>query len=149
MTREELAVQLFDQGFSCSQAVAAAGARDFGVDSETVLRLAGALGGGIARSGQTCGAVTGALMVIGLKHGKVDAEDQTAKDETYRMSGRFMEQFAARYGSTQCKELLGCDLSTPEGRQQVRERHLHAKFCKPCVCGALKLLAEQGILPSE
>ena len=149
MAREEQAVRLFDQGFSCSQAVAAAGASAFDVAQETVLRLAGALGGGIARSGQTCGAVTGALMVIGLKHGKVHPEDQTAKDEAYRVGGRFMEQFAARYGSTQCKELLGCDLSTPEGRQQVREHHLHDTVCRPCVCGALQLLEEQGVLQPE
>ncbi len=73
MSRSDCAVSLFRQGFSCSQAVAAAFAEEFGLDKETALRLSQGFGGGIARSADWCGALTGAFLVIGLKHGRMPA----------------------------------------------------------------------------
>ena len=83
MEKEEAAVACFKKGFNCSQTVLSAFALDFGMDAETAYRLACAFGGGLACSGETCGTVTGALMVLGLKYGMTDFRDQRAKEETY------------------------------------------------------------------
>jgi len=76
------AAQRFEQGFSCAQAIVAAFGAQYGLDTQQALRVAGAFGGGMARMGETCGAVTGAFMVFGLLYGKTQAEDDAAKDKT-------------------------------------------------------------------
>ena len=85
MNRKERALGLFKEGFSCSQAVAAAFAEDQGLPVETALRLSQGFGGGMARLAETCGAVTGAIMIIGLKHGRIRAKDDEAKERTYAL----------------------------------------------------------------
>jgi len=146
MDRQERAEEYFRQGFSCSQSVLAACADHFGLDEETVLRVAGAFGGGLARSGQTCGALSGALMVIGLKHGKVKAEDETAKDETYRVSQQLMAAFAAEQGSTTCRVLLGYDLSDAEQRRAAHEAGATRAVCPALVRAAVRWLEVGGVL---
>ena len=77
MSRVEQAVSCFQGGFNCSQAVLSTYAQDFGLDREAALKLAAGFGGGMGRMAGTCGAVTGAFMVLGLKHGPTEAGDQT------------------------------------------------------------------------
>jgi len=93
----ELATATLGEGFNCSQAVLSAWAPDLGLDHETALRVAGAFGGGIARMGQTCGAVSGALMALGLKYSQIRANDKQAKEEMYALAGEFMKRFEARH----------------------------------------------------
>ena len=69
-TKSDIAAEIFSKGFSCSQAVFASLSSEYGVDSDTAKKIAGAFGGGIASNGELCGAVSGALMAIGLKHGR-------------------------------------------------------------------------------
>ena len=85
MNRKDRAVDLFKQGFSCSQAVAAVFAEDNGLPVATAFRIAQGFGGGMARLAETCGAVTGAFMIIGLKHGRTRPEDEAAKERTYAL----------------------------------------------------------------
>jgi len=142
MSKIELATRTFREGFSCSQAVLSALAPDLGLDREAALRVAGAFGGGMARTAQTCGAVTGALMAIGLKYGQTDTDDKQAKDKTYALAREFMKQLKARHGSTVCKELLGYDLSTPEGMQLAREKGLFTSLCPKLVADAVEILEQ-------
>jgi len=142
MEKPEEACARFKQGFSCSQAVLSAYAGTFGVDNKTALRIAGAFGGGMARTGQTCGAVSGALMVIGLRFGAVAAQDKASKERAYTAGQELMARFANRNGSLLCKELLGCDLSTPEGRQVAHEQRLTATRCPLFVEDAARILEE-------
>ncbi len=79
ISRIDSAVDCFTCGFSCSQAVFSTFAEKIGLDKETALRISGPFGGGMARMGDTCGAVTGAFMAIGLKYGKAKADDYAAK----------------------------------------------------------------------
>jgi C_GCAxxG_C_C family probable redox protein len=146
MDRQERAEEYFRQGFSCSQSVLAACADRFGLDEETALRVAGAFGGGLARSGETCGVISGALMVIGLKHGMVNAEDKAAKDETYRVSQQLMSAFAAEQGSTTCRVLLGYDLSDPEQRQAAHDAGATRIVCPALVRAAVRWLEAGGVL---
>lgn len=136
----ERAASLFEQGFSCSQAVFSAYADQFGLDAEIALRVSGAFGGGMGRMGATCGAVTGALMVIGLKYAKTKPEDDDSKERTYALVQQFADLFQQRNGSTLCKELLGYDLSTPEGRQQVEEKGISKTLCPHLVRSAVEIL---------
>jgi C_GCAxxG_C_C family probable redox protein len=106
---------------------------ELGLDRERALRVAGAFGGGMARRGETCGAVTGALMVIGLKYGKTKAGDDGAREKTYELVGEFIKRFKSRHGSICCRELLGCDLSNPEGREAAYEKGLFTTLCPQLV----------------
>lgn len=142
MDRVELAVSLFKQGFSCSQAVFAAYGDNFGLDRETALRLAAGFGGGMGRMAQTCGAVTGAVMLIGMKYGSVDARARQAKEKTYERVREFAGKFNDRHGSLVCRELLGCDMSTPEGFQEAKERRLSATVCAGLVRDAAMLIEQ-------
>ena len=140
MSNVEIAVASFKAGLSCSQAVLSAFAPGLGLDRPTALRVAAAFGGGMARMGQTCGAVTGALMVIGLKHGHVAAEDKATKEKTYALVRQFVDQFRARNMSLLCRDLLGCDIGTPEGMQLFREKGLNTLVCSRLVRDAAEIL---------
>jgi C_GCAxxG_C_C family probable redox protein len=142
MSKPDQAVCLFRQGFSCSQAVAAAFAEDFGLDKEIALRLSQPFGGGIARRADWCGALTGAFLIIGLKHGRFRAEDAAARDKTYALVQDLIARFTARHGEVKCRDLLGCDLGTPEGRKRVDEMKLHQTVCEGLVRDAAALLEE-------
>lgn len=138
----EDAVACFKESFSCSQSVLSAYGPQFGLDRETALRVAGAFGGGIARRGETCGAVSGALMVIGLKYGKTKGDDDAARERTYSLVDEFTEMFIYRNRSITCKDLLCHDLSTPEGRAAVKEKKLADTLCPKFVKDAAEILEE-------
>ena len=138
----EQAVTNFGQGFNCAQSVCAAYAERFGIDRATALRMSAGFGGGMGRLGGTCGAVSGALMVLGLKYGATSTDNSTAKEETYAQVREFVQQFTSREGSSVCKELLGCDISTPEGYAQAKEQKLFSTRCKELVRAAAEVLEE-------
>jgi len=142
VSRPETALCLFRQGFSCSQAVAAAFAAELGLDREAALRLAQPFGGGIARRADWCGAVTGAFLAIGLKHGRDRADDTAARDKTYILVNEFIARFAARHGEIKCRDLLGCDIGTPEGQKQAEALKLHQTKCEDLVRDAAAILDE-------
>lgn len=140
MSKVENARSDFEAGFSCSQSVLAAYGPQLGLDREMALRVAGAFGGGIGHLGRTCGAVTGSFMVIGLRYGKTKAKDDETKEKTYRLVGKFVEEFSARNGSTICRELLGSDIGTPEGMRLAEERGLFTSLCPKLVQDAAEIL---------
>ncbi len=94
----------------------------------------------MARMGETCGAVTGAFMVIGLEHGKTKAGDDEAREKTYGIAQEFTARFKARNKSIVCRELLGHDLATEEGREAVMEKDLFRKLCPRFVSDAAEIL---------
>lgn len=141
MSRLDDAEKLFRDGFNCSQAVLSVFAGDMDIEVETALKIACAFGGGM-RLGNTCGAVTGALMVIGLKYGKSKAEDNEARDRTYALAKEFQAAFSKIRGSIICRDLLGYDLSTPEGYEAARENLAFIKICPGLVRDAVEILEE-------
>lgn len=104
------ALACFNDGFNCSQAILSTYCEEFGLDKKTALQLSCGLGAGMGRLGETCGAVSGAYLLIGLKYGKFSKEDETAKEKTYTMIQEFTKLFNERNKSTICRELLGVDL---------------------------------------
>ena len=141
MSRIEAATSRFAESYNCAQAVLSAYAACFGLDEETALRIASGFGGGMGRRAETCGAVTGALMVLGLKHGAV-SPDREAKERVYEQVREFAKRFKARNGSLLCRELLGCDIGTPEGLQQAGEADFVSKICPKFVRDAAEILDE-------
>jgi len=138
------AAACFEEGFSCSQAVFATYAEMFGLRREPALKLSQAFGGGMARMGETCGAVTGAFMVIGLKYGRTRADDDAARDKTYALVLDFVRRFKARQGSIVCKELIGCDMSTAEGLKRAHDSQVITERCPDFIRTAAEIL--DGIL---
>lgn len=106
------------------------------------MRLAGAFGAGLSRTGQVCGAVTGALMVIGLHHAKVRAGDDDSRERAYALGQELMERFKGRNRFLSCRELLGVDVSTVEGMKAVREKDLFRTVCPKFVRDAGEVLDE-------
>ncbi len=114
--------------------------RRFGLDRETALRVAGAFGAGMARTGEICGSVNGALMVIGLKHAKMQPDDDDSRELAYALAQDFMDAFRERNHTLLCRELLGVDVSTPEGIAVVREKNLFHIVCPKFVQDAAEIL---------
>jgi C_GCAxxG_C_C family probable redox protein len=136
------AVACFGERFNCAQAVLTAYADELGLDRETALKIGSPFGAGMARLGETCGAVAGAFMAIGLKHGRTTAEDEAAKEKTYELMHEFIKRFKERNTSILCNVLLGFDVSTPEGRERAAERDTHANICPKYVQDAVEILDE-------
>ncbi len=140
MNKIELALSCFDEGFSCSQAVVSAYANEFEMDKETALKISGAFGGGMAQMGETCGAVTGTLMVLGLKYGRINAKDFETKEKLYEAVKDFVEKFKLQNGTIVCRELLGYDISTQEGRDNATQQNLFKAICPKLVAFSVEYL---------
>ena len=135
--KSEIAVKNFEKGFNCSQAVFSVFAEDFGLDEKLSQKIASGFGGGIARGGDICGAVTGAIMALGLKYFSLEADIQQSKMEVYKMVDDFKKRFIKRHSSIVCRELLGCDISTVKGAAKAARQDLHNKVCMGLVRDAV------------
>jgi len=141
MNAAESARRYFQNGYNCSQSVLAAYAESLGLPEEAAIRLATGFGVGLSH-GATCGAVSGAVMVLGLLHGGGGPEGGEAKRKVYAMTQEYMDAFSERFGSTVCSAILGCDPSTAEGLKQARDNGLFEKVCLKAVGRAVELLEE-------
>ena len=142
MSRKEEAVEMFCDGHLCSQAVLAALCERYDVDRETAIRFGTGFGGGLGCLGRTCGAVTGAVGVLGLALGSIHADDKASRERTFAAVRRFAEAFIARHGSLDCRDLLACDISTPEGHERATEEGLFDRICPDLVGSAVEVLEE-------
>ena len=106
LDRGERAKALFYEGYNCSQAVLCAFEDVTGLDRETSARIASSFGGGMGRLREVCGAVSGAVMALGICRGYSDPSDRGAKETHYRRIQEFAEQFREKNGSIICRELL-------------------------------------------
>lgn len=131
MNSIEEAVQLFEDGYVCSQAVFAAFSEDFGLPKEQSLKIGACFGSGM-RKAEVCGACTGALMALGLKYG----EDKAKSNETCE---KFLDEFEKENGSIICRDLLECDISTKEGVEKAVSNNLFKEICPKMVESATKI----------
>jgi len=129
MTKADEAAALFRQGFSCSQAVLSAFAPQFRLERDIALRISQGFGAGMGYTDDVCGAISGAVMVIGLRYGRTTAEDKAAKEKTYAVVGEFLRRFKERNGSVECTTLIGYNLSDS---QQVAEAKKHKAVMGRC-----------------
>ncbi len=140
MTRADEAVDLFNQGFICSQAVLSIFAPNFGLDRDTALRIAQGFGAGMARTNEACGAVAGAVMVIGLRYGATQADDRGARERTYEVVNEFIREFTKRNGTISCTTLLGYNLSIPSQRAEAHESGVVPQRCPGFVRDSVEII---------
>jgi C_GCAxxG_C_C family probable redox protein len=126
---------------NCSQSVLTAFCQELGLETGLARKLSLGFGGGMGRTGKTCGAVTGAYMVIGLKQAETKLENaQQVKERVYALVREFNRRFIEINGFTACKDLLGCDLSTPEGSAAAKEKSLFNTLCPKFVHDAVEIV---------
>ena len=112
-----------------------------GIDEQTALRLARPFGGAVGM-GMPCGAVAGALMVLGLSGGQAQDSDREARFASYARAREFARRFSARFGSIRCRDLLDLDLGEPGDYQTAQERDVFKQICPAFVRGAAEILEE-------
>ncbi len=142
MSNVDQALACFESGFNCSQAIFSTYGPLYGLDRDMCLRIASPFGAGMGYMQETCGAVSGAFMVIGLKYGRISIEDEESKERTYRLVRKFAKRFKSRNKSIQCGELLGVDITTVEGLEEAREKALFKTRCPAFVRDAAEILEE-------
>jgi C_GCAxxG_C_C family probable redox protein len=140
-TEVTTALENLDQGFNCAQSIVGAFAPRHGLSMDHALKISCAFGSGMMR-GETCGAVTGALMVIGLAHGRCRADDMQARSKTYALAQAFQDRFEKIHGTCSCEGLLGLDPTTPIGRQTALDRGLFESRCPNFVRSAIAVLLD-------
>ena len=127
----------FGGGLYCSQAVLSTYCEDLGLDKEAALKLSCGMAAGMARLSSTCGAVTGAYMVIGLKHGNCAPGDKEAIEKTFALIQEFDKRFAEKNNTTNCRVLLGVDLRC--GDKELASQQVKA-ICPGLVKDAAEIL---------
>lgn len=142
MSKAKEAKRQFEKGFSCAPAVLSTYSEQLGLGKELALKIACGFGGGIGRMGRTCGAVTGAVMLIGLKHGQADADDAKSGQETRKLVKEFVDRFTALYDSIECRELIGYDLSNSRELKSARESGVFQSKCAGFVYDAARILED-------
>lgn len=135
------AVQYYENGYMCSQAVFAAFAEQFGITEKQALQIGACFGGGMNK-GEVCGACTGALMVLGMKYGQFDLLDAASRAKGSAVAVKFLDEFEKNKGSYVCRDILGCDLRTEEGRNYARSNGLFGTLCPEMVRAAAEIVAE-------
>lgn len=141
MDKVKEAVSAFQEGFNCSQAILGTYGPEYGLSALDALKVSCGFGGGMRR-GDTCGAVTGALMVLGLRYGPKDVTETSAKNDVYSRVTEFCSRYEYRCDSVVCRKLLGCDISTEEGMKKARKNNLFKTVCPRMVETAAEILEE-------
>lgn len=137
MKKSELAQLIFSQ-HNCAQTIFSLFAAELGLDEKTALKIASGFGGGM-NNGETCGAVTGAYMVIGLKSGHITANPDE-KQKTSELIRKFNTLFLSEHPSLKCSELLGFDVTDPVQKQHARDAGVYSSLCPRFIKTATEIL---------
>lgn len=141
MSRITGAFDKFLGGYACSQAILTEYCELFGLDRDTAMKLAAGFAAGM-RMGETCGAVTGAYMVLGLRFANENCEVPEGRKKVYDAVRKFTERFAGIHGTVECKALLDCDVGTETGMQKAVQNNLFKTVCPKFVKTSAELLEE-------
>lgn len=141
MDKKAEALRIHESGFNCCQSVIGTFSEELGLELGTAYRISAGFGGGM-RHGEVCGAVTGALMALGLKYGHFIAGDVERKSQIEALTKAFNARFIEMNGSLICKELLGYNSSIEEERAIIVEKDLFSKVCPKAITDAVSILEE-------
>ncbi|MCL2381055.1 MAG: C-GCAxxG-C-C family protein [Treponema sp.] len=150
MSRAETAVKYFDV-YNCAQSTLAAYADDYGLEKDKALQAAVGFGGGIGRLQDVCGAVSAAVIVLGLASGFKEDDGRPKINAVYDTVRRFVAEFTREKGTIKCSDLLNCDLSSEEGQKYFKEHNLKEQ-CRSYVrlcCELLDAYIAEGDEPSK
>lgn len=136
---KEMVLNMFADGYDCSQIVLSNVSDKLGITKETALKAAAAFGGGMWH-GETCGCVVGALIALGLKYGTYLPKDAEGKNKLLEKKVEFEQKFCDECNSCICREILGYDLSVPEEMKIIQEKKLLETKCPEVVCSACEIL---------
>lgn len=148
MEKQEKAMEYFENGCNCSQAVVMPYATELNVQEKVIQKIAVAFGGGMSKAGKTCGCLSGALMVIGLKYGEDSAEIIANRIKSYNEGQKFINQFQKIFGATDCHELIKLDLNKKEDMEQAQAIVFKSR-CKTIVGKTVELLEKHFLLNKE
>lgn len=138
-SRAEYAEILFKRGFNCAQSVFGAYADLFGLDFEMALKMSGALGGGVGRMREVCGAVLSMSLIAGLKEGNANPDNEETKAHIYELVRQMSNMFKERQGTIICREILGINGMEKSAKPSLRTSEFYA--ARPCA-GIVKCAAE-------
>jgi C_GCAxxG_C_C family probable redox protein len=142
MDHSEQAKELFLSGYNCAQSVLLSYAGELKFSKELAQKLAAGFGAGMGRTQETCGAVTGAIMVLGMLKGETVNNNEELKAAAYGSVKDLTARFVSSFKTTRCRDLVGCDLNTPEGAAHFKEEKMMENVCAPCVIRAVEILQE-------
>ena len=142
MSKADDAAAVFQGGCNCTQAVLSVFAGDFGLDNTTAIKIATGFGGGIGHSGETCGAVNGAVMVISLRSGLSLEKTYFSNQKVYDIVGWMMDEFKKRNGSVRCLDLIGVDFSNAESYREALRKNVFYTTCSKFVRDAVEIVEE-------
>ncbi len=141
MSKEaENGVECFKDSFNCAQAVFSSHCERFGIQKENAYKIAGGFGGGMGHTGEACGAVTGAIMLIGLRYGKYKKEDMESKGVTYRKVQEFTEEFKKIHGSIKCNNLTKYNLGIESEFIKARDAGVFSNICPLFVKSSVEIV---------
>lgn len=138
----ERATKRFLEDYNCAQSVLSTFGPELGLDYNICFKIACPFGAGIARKQEICGAVTGAIMVLGLKYGRGEEDGQITKEKNYQIVLEFISKFEERNNTINCFKLLGYDMNTEEGRKIINEQDLFHTVCVNFVKDAVEIIDE-------
>jgi len=138
----EKALEFYRSGLNCSQTVLTAYTEDLHFDNNLALNISSGFGAGMGRLQETCGAVTGAYMVLGIFNGIKYNDNKLKKEETYTLIQEFSEKFKQMNGSLDCKSLLNCNLKSEEGMRFAKENNLFATICEKCISDSISIVGK-------
>jgi C_GCAxxG_C_C family probable redox protein len=145
--RVERALQNFENGYNCSQAVFMAYSDIYGLDSEMAARLSTSFGGGMGRLREVCGAVSGMFLVLGLHYPATDVTDKNAKTINYEAVQRTAKEFQKEMGSYICADLLKIKRQPEEATPSERNARYYAlRPCNRCVAMAAEIVGQEIII---
>ena len=129
-------------GYNCAQSVLKAVLEEKGIFFEEAMSLSSGFGGGIAGEGRTCGAVSGAIMAIGVLNGLNSKDVMQSKERTYKLSSVLIERLKEKFETTQCYELIGVDMKDAEAKKAARERGVFSDQCSAFVATSVKIVLD-------
>jgi C_GCAxxG_C_C family probable redox protein len=149
MNKSDKAIGYFRNKFNCSQSVFTVFGEEHGLSENNCLKISCAFGAGMGRQQLTSGAVTGALMALGLKYGKAIGDSEEKKQITYEKTREFFAEFVKAHHTTSCRELLkGLDINDPDDHQKIIDQGLFDTLCEKYVTDSVRIVEKLSIKSS-
>lgn len=142
---DELQIQAIDNfrtGLNCAQSVVGVFTEKYNADTSTAVMISCGFGAGMGRLQETCGAVTGAFMAIGIRVCQNVTDNKDRKDQTYGLVRDFDRRFRDIHGTCRCADLIHVDLKTPAGQHEFHEKNMQKEICEKCIADAVAIVEE-------
>lgn len=141
MTNTEKALKLFNENYNCSQSVFAAYCERFGINEKDACKISSGFGGGIGRTQNICGAITGAIMIIGSRYFNED-DVAGSKVIVYDKIKELLSKFKSIHNAINCLELTGIDMSKEGGQELFKTMKIHETKCNGFISDTCRILDE-------